>query len=140
MPAKKTRELKLSELSRAAEKLGISEDRLLRVQYEQRMKAERDAIAWQRDPYTVGIREGKQQGLDEGKQQGLDEGKQQGLDEGKQQGRQEAVLELLALRGLEVSDSVRAKVLACTDPAMMSRYLARAATAGSAEEIFGTWP
>ncbi|MDQ0774709.1 hypothetical protein QF026_003175 [Streptomyces aurantiacus] len=43
---------------------------------------------------------------------------------------------VLDARGLDVPDEVRERVTACDDPDLMRRWLARAATVASAEEIF----
>ncbi|WP_394831120.1 hypothetical protein LVJ94_31875 [Pendulispora rubella] len=46
-----------------------------------------------------------------------------------------AVLTVLSTRKLPVSDDVRAKILACTDLAVLERWLQRAVTASNAEEV-----
>jgi hypothetical protein len=46
-----------------------------------------------------------------------------------------AILSVLAARGLAVSEGQRARLLACTDHALLERYLQRAVTAGSADEV-----
>ncbi|OII64484.1 MULTISPECIES: hypothetical protein [unclassified Streptomyces] len=51
--------------------------------------------------------------------------------------RAEDILLILEERGLAVSDSVRERVSACEDPAIMRSWLLRALTATTAEEIFG---
>jgi hypothetical protein len=89
-----------------------------------------------------GIEKGMKQGLQEGMQQGLQEGMQQGIRQGLQQGLLEgearALLKLLAVRGLEVSEARRRQVLACTDRAQLERWIERAATAGSVTAVFGS--
>mgnify|MGYP003347580013 CR=1 FL=1 len=63
-----------------------------------------------------------------------------GLAEGRAAGRAEAkaldVLDILEVRGLPVSDEVRARVLACRDVGALDRWLRRAVTAPSALAIF----
>lgn len=88
----------------------ISQDRLLRIQHEQRRKAEIDAAAGLRDSYLHGVDEGKRLGLDEGKRLGIDEGRRLGL-------RQE-ILTLCQLLGLEPGPEQRALLDAEPLPAL----------------------
>ena len=46
------------------------------------------------------------------------------------------ILSLLAARGLPCTEEVERRVAACADVAMLQRWLLRAATAGSVEEVF----
>jgi hypothetical protein len=55
--------------------------------------------------------------------------------EGKAEGKAEAVLGVLAARGVEVTPEESARVLACTDLAVLDRWLQRAATATSASQV-----
>jgi hypothetical protein len=68
----------------------------------------------------------------------IEEGRQQGLAAGQAAGRVqaqvEALLRLLALRKLPVSNELRARIEACGDPATLTRWFDRAATAQSASE------
>ena len=57
-------------------------------------------------------------------------------DEGRAQASAEALLIVLEQRGLDVSDSVRARISACDDPEVLRHWLARAVTAPKAEAIF----
>jgi hypothetical protein len=65
--------------------------------------------------------------------QGMAEGEARGVARGKA----EAVLAVLAGRGLAVSDPLRDRVLACTDVARLDAWLTRAITAASAAEAIG---
>ena len=56
-------------------------------------------------------------------------------DEGKTAGKAEAILTVLAARGLTVDASIRACILACSDAALLERWLARAVTAAAATEV-----
>jgi hypothetical protein len=58
----------------------------------------------------------------------------QGEAKGKAEGRAEDVLAVLAARGLSVSDEQRARILGCTDIALLSRWVVKAATAQSTAE------
>ena len=55
--------------------------------------------------------------------------------EGKVEAKVEAILAVLGARGVPVSAEARARILACTDPATLDRWIARAAVAASAEEV-----
>ncbi|WP_239319415.1 hypothetical protein [Planomonospora parontospora] len=72
---------------------------------------------------------------------GLEEGKAKGKAEGKAEGRAEEaarlVLLVLAARGLEVPDDVRARITACADLARLESWATRAATARTVHELFG---
>jgi hypothetical protein len=62
-------------------------------------------------------------------------GRIEGRNEGRNEGRAAAVIAVLAARGLEVPDQVRDRVMGCTDPATLDRWIALAVTAGSAEDV-----
>ena len=59
----------------------------------------------------------------------------QGRAEGETSGRVHALLAVLAARGIDVPDEVRALIAACTEIARLDVWLARAATATSAAEV-----
>ncbi|NEE02796.1 hypothetical protein [Phytoactinopolyspora halotolerans] len=59
----------------------------------------------------------------------------QGLSEGRAEGRARSVLEVLDARGIEVPQHVRTRILECTDENELDRWLRRAATAASADEL-----
>ena len=67
--------------------------------------------------------------------QGEARGKAEGKAEGKAQGKAEALLAVVAARGLPITAAARAQVLACTDVALLDRWIARAVVATSVEEI-----
>ena len=56
---------------------------------------------------------------------------------GEVKGEAKSVLKLLAGRGVAVPDEVRDRVLGCQDEEQLDRWLIRAATAESADELFG---
>ena len=84
--------------------------------------------------------EGKAEGLAEGRKTGLAEGRKAGLAEGREHGKAAAILTFLAARGFPVSAEVRALIEACKDAATLDRWIARAATAASAEEVVAASP
>jgi hypothetical protein len=71
----------------------------------------------------------------------LAEGKIRGLAEGKIQGEiaraARAVIEVLEVRGLVVSEAVRQRVTACEDLGVLDQWHIRAITAESVEDVFG---
>jgi len=70
--------------------------------------------------------------LAEGKAIGLAEGEAIGLAKGKIA----ALLAVLAARGIEVTAEARARIEACTEEATLDRWIARAVTAPSLEDVF----
>ncbi|WP_255955118.1 hypothetical protein [Streptomyces odontomachi] len=65
-----------------------------------------------------------------------DEGREEGRAAGRAKGRAESILLVLEQRGLSVSDAVRTRVMECVDDDVLRRWLVRAVTVSSAEEIF----
>ena len=61
--------------------------------------------------------------------------REEGEAKGKAEGRAEALLEVLAARGLVVTDSQRERILHCTDAALLQQWLRRAVSAASSEEV-----
>jgi predicted transposase/invertase (TIGR01784 family) len=56
--------------------------------------------------------------------------------EGFAKGKAAAVLAVLSARGVSVSNEIRSRIEACVDVAMLDRWISRAATAASSEEVF----
>jgi len=59
----------------------------------------------------------------------------EGMAEGETAGLARALLALLAARGVAVSEGARARVHACKDAATLDRWIVRAATASSADDV-----
>lgn len=74
----------------------------------------------------------EEEGFAKGEAAGLAKGEAAGLAKGKAEG----VLDLLTARGLPVSDELRHRLQECRDLETLRRWLIRAATAGSAAEVF----
>ena len=66
---------------------------------------------------------------------GIAEGEARGAIRGKAEGKAEAVLSVLKARGIDVDEAACERILACTDSATLDRWIARAATASSMEEV-----
>lgn len=64
-------------------------------------------------------------------------GKAEALGEarGEVRGQARALFTMLASRGLAVSDAVRAQIVGCTDATTLDRWIARASTAATAEDV-----
>lgn len=62
------------------------------------------------------------------------EGSQEGRREGEYEIRAETLLQILGVRGLDLSDDQRARILACRAPETLSRWILRALSATSAAE------
>jgi type I site-specific restriction endonuclease len=72
MTSAEVHELAMSDIEKAEEQLQvISQDRILRAQYEARMKAERDAIAWEQDHIDQWREEGERIGIEIGLRQAI---------------------------------------------------------------------
>lgn len=68
--------------------------------------------------------------------EGLEEGKELGKEAGVAEGKALSVLDVLGLRGFGVSESVREQVMACQDLELLGKWLRRALSVSSAEELF----
>jgi hypothetical protein len=66
----------------------------------------------------------------------MDEAYEEGEAKGKAEGKAEAVLRLLDVRGVTLTDEQRHRVTACADPAQLDRWFDRAITAATAAEVF----
>jgi predicted transposase/invertase (TIGR01784 family) len=55
--------------------------------------------------------------------------------EGKAEGRAESILDVLAARGIAVSEDARVRICTCTDAPTLARWLSRAVIARSVEEM-----
>ena len=70
----------------------------------------------------------------EGRAEGEAEGEAKGKAEGRAEGKATALLAILEARGVTVPGEHRARVLGCTDSALLDRWLARAAVANPGTE------
>jgi hypothetical protein len=58
-----------------------------------------------------------------------------GREEGRAEGEGRAVLTVFDARGIPVPETIRERILACTDLDQLETWLRRAATASTAEEV-----
>ena len=68
--------------------------------------------------------------------QSFDRGKAEGKAEGEAKGEAKALLVILRRRGVAVTSDQQHRILACTDVATLDRWLDRAFSVASAEELF----
>jgi predicted transposase YdaD len=71
-----------------------------------------------------------------GKDEGLAEGRVEGRVEGRAEGEADALLRVLAARGVEVPEDVHARIRACMDMGQLNTWLDRAAAATSITDLF----
>ena len=60
---------------------------------------------------------------------------EQGLEQGRLRGRAEAVLRILAARGVHVGDEAQQRMLECTDLATLDRWFDRALNATTLSDV-----
>ncbi len=65
----------------------------------------------------------------------IEQGRQEGLARGQAKGRAEGVLRILAVRGVNVADEVRHRILSCTDMATLDRWFDRALDARTLSDV-----
>jgi hypothetical protein len=75
-------------------------------------------------------------GKDEGRAEGLVEGRAEGLVEGRAKGKADAVLKILAARGIEVPDVARERICGNTDAQLVDVWLERAVSANAVTDLF----
>lgn len=75
-----------------------------------------------------------------GREEGREKGREEGLQEGLHKGEVTALLEVLSARGLKVSAAARERILACTEVSQIKRWLRKAVTVQSVQELFETEP
>jgi flagellar biosynthesis/type III secretory pathway protein FliH len=93
--------------------------------------AEKEFIVTMESPWAKARNEGRKEGRDERRKEGRDEGRKEGRAE--EAGR--AVLAVLRVRGLVVSDAARERVLAEREPARLERWHERAILAASIADV-----
>jgi hypothetical protein len=68
---------------------------------------------------------------------GKDDGRTEGRVEGRVEGEANAVLRVLAVRGVDIPEDARARIRACTDTQQLDTWLDRAVAATSITDLFG---
>ena len=75
------------------------------------------------------------QGEMRGEVRGRAEGRAEGFHAGEAHGEAKALLMVLRSRGVEVSEELEQRIMACSDPALLAAWLQRVATVASAAEL-----
>jgi len=70
-------------------------------------------------------------------QQGIQQGIEQGFQRGETRALRDAIASVLMVRGLGCSEASKAKLAACEDAALLTRWHTRALTASAEAEVFG---
>jgi hypothetical protein len=63
---------------------------------------------------------------------------QQGMQLGRAESAARVLLTILAARGIAKVDQVRIRISECTDPDLLERWAARAATCSTIDEVFAS--
>jgi membrane protein involved in colicin uptake len=84
-----------------------------------------------------GEAKGKAEGEAKGKAEGEAKGKAEGEAKGKAEGRAEALVRVLQARGLAPTAEQRQRILGCADAAALDRWIDRAVSCSSIEDMFG---
>ena len=94
-------------------------------------------LAWEERMSTIHEYQSElfQRLVNQGRAEGEAKGKAEGEAKGKAEGKAEAILAVLAARGLAVPEPVAAMVRACRDPAELDRLLRCATLVGSADQL-----
>jgi hypothetical protein len=64
------------------------------------------------------------------------QGREEGRQEGRQEGEMSALLEVLEARGLQVDEQARQRIAACTETEQLKRWLRKAVSVQSVQELF----
>lgn len=88
--------------------------------------------AWGEALAARSFERGKQAGVAEG----FERGKEAGVSEGRQKAQIEALLTILATRGIAVDAEARSRIDACTDSTVLNQWIARATTVSNIEALF----
>ncbi|MFY0578141.1 hypothetical protein ACN28S_30875 [Cystobacter fuscus] len=73
--------------------------------------------------------------IEQGRQQGMEKGLVRGREEGLARGRAESLLRILALRGIDVEEAARQRILECTDVDTLDRWFDRVLQATTLREV-----
>ncbi|HEY1694661.1 MAG TPA: hypothetical protein VGG39_20965 [Polyangiaceae bacterium] len=65
------------------------------------------------------------------------QGRAEGEAKGRAEGRAQAVLDVLRVRGIDISAEMRERILSCTESALLDAWLERAVTAKSVSDVVG---
>jgi predicted transposase/invertase (TIGR01784 family) len=81
-----------------------------------------------------------QEDREKARAEGLAEGRAEGRAEGEAKGRAEAILRICEARGIALTHAQQGRILACSEPGQLDRWLAVAVTATDADQLFDRQP
>ncbi|WP_394821197.1 hypothetical protein [Pendulispora albinea] len=73
---------------------------------------------------------------EKGMEKGIEKGMEKGMEKGQATGQAKAVVAVLEARQIHVPDDARDRILACSDLAVLERWVRRAVTVASVDELF----
>ena len=85
---------------------------------------------------AIEMQPGLEKFFSETQRRNYEQGRAEGKAEGRLEGEAMALLKILARRGLTLTADQRRDIIACTDLALLGRWLDRSLSVGSAEELF----
>jgi predicted transposase/invertase (TIGR01784 family) len=68
--------------------------------------------------------------------EGLERGLERGRAQGQVEGRRSSLFDMIAARGLRLSELGRTRIASCSDPETLTRWIVRAATASTEADVF----
>ncbi|MEO1483955.1 MAG: hypothetical protein AAFU77_17730 [Myxococcota bacterium] len=71
-----------------------------------------------------------------GREEGREEGRKEGDEQGRAEAHAEAILEVLRVRGLDISENTQSRIRNCGHLEQLERWLNRAMSASSTDEVF----
>ena len=73
--------------------------------------------------------------IEEGLQRGLAKGREEGLQQGLSRGRAEDILRILTVRGVQVDEASRQRILSCMDLDTLDRWFDRSLNANTLSDV-----
>jgi hypothetical protein len=134
----------LGALPTDAHERGVAEQILLRLEHAlgkkpSRTPEEQEFVMTMQNTWEkareIGWEQGREKGHKEGRKAGRVEGREQGREQGRAEEAARAVLTALRVRGVEVPDAARERILAEKDPKRLERWLERAIVAASIDDV-----
>lgn len=116
-------------MSLASRRHGPEEQRLLYSKLIEKALSEAARKALQMEPHIERF-------FTDAHRQSYAEGKAEGKLEGKAEGEARALMRILHRRGLAMTDEQQRQILSCTDLATLDRWLDRALSVASVDELF----
>ena len=107
----------------------------MRRALEQELQMQTRKYEYKSDFARTYFAQGRAEGEAEGRAEGEAKGRAEGEAKGEAKGRAEALLAVLTARGMALDASTRERIVSCTDSEQLQRWIMRAATASSLQEV-----